>query len=98
MRRQSWLVILAFVGGGFLRVANAAPKPSAKDLQDAKAHFLAGASYYSNGVYDDAAKEFKQSYELSKKPEILYNIAQCYGKIGDDPTTVMYLRRYLAEK
>ncbi len=75
-----------------------AQKPSAKDLETAKNHFLSGASYYKEGLYTDAIREFQRSYDLSKKADILYNIAQCHGKLGDDPTTVVFLERYLAEK
>jgi len=95
--RRSVLAIIAAVclalGGAAL-----AQKPSAKDLEIAKNHFLSGASYYREGLYEDAIREFKRSYELSKKADILYNMAQCYGKLGDDPTTVTYLKQYLAEK
>lgn len=100
--RRSVVVALALSMAALLcaaapRLAHA-QKPSAKDLETAKNHFLSGASYYKEGLYTDAIREFQRSYDLSKKADILYNIAQCHGKLGDDPTTVVFLERYLAEK
>jgi hypothetical protein len=64
----------------------------------ARAHYKAGASYYQRGRYADAVREFEQSYELSRKPDILYNLAHCYDKLGKPDKVVGYLRRYLKEK
>jgi hypothetical protein len=64
----------------------------------ARAHYKSGAAYYQRGKYLDAIREFEQSYELSRKPEILYNLAQCHDKLGQRDKVVGYLRRYLKEK
>ncbi|MBI5480178.1 MAG: tetratricopeptide repeat protein, partial [Deltaproteobacteria bacterium] len=64
----------------------------------ARAHYKAGAAYYQRGKYVDAIREFEQSYELSRKPEILYNLAQCHDKLGQRDKVAGYLRRYLKEK
>jgi tetratricopeptide (TPR) repeat protein len=64
----------------------------------ARAHYKSGAAYYQRGKYVDAIREFEQSYELSRKPDILYNLAQCHDKLGQRDKVVGYLRRYLKDK
>jgi tetratricopeptide (TPR) repeat protein len=69
-----------------------------RKLQAARIHYQAGAAYYQRGKYTDAIREFLQSYELSRKPDILYNLAQCHDKLGQRDKVVEYLKRYLAGK
>jgi tetratricopeptide (TPR) repeat protein len=79
-----------------LLLAVAAPALAQQDA--ARAHYQSGAAYYARGQYDEAIREFEQSYQLSKKPEILYNLAQCNDKLGRRPRVIEFLRRYLDEK
>jgi tetratricopeptide (TPR) repeat protein len=90
MRRAIVLVVV------LLAFAATALAQSKHEL--ARAHYKAGAAYYQRGKYVDAIREFEQSYELSRKPEILYNLAQCHDKLGQREKVVGYLKRYLKEK
>ena len=58
--------------------ALAAPARAATEEDErAKAHFLAGQSYYEQASYTDALREFNEAYRISKRPALLYNIARC---------------------
>lgn len=63
----------------------------------AVSHFQAGSSYYKQGRYTDAIREFREAYDLSKKPALLYNIAQALERLGRTQDAVSYYERYLKE-
>jgi tetratricopeptide (TPR) repeat protein len=68
-----------------------------EDEERAKAHFLAGQSYYDQASYADALKEFNEAYRISKRPALLYNIARCNEGLGDLDKAVASLQDYLAQ-
>lgn len=68
-----------------------------EEEERAKAHFLAGQSYYDQASYSDALREFNEAYRLSKKPALLYNIARCDEALERYADAVSMLERYLAE-
>jgi tetratricopeptide (TPR) repeat protein len=63
----------------------------------AKAHFLAGQSYYEQASYADALREFNEAYRISKRPPLLYNIARCHEALEQYADAVKMLQRYLEE-
>ena len=69
-----------------------------EEEERAKAHFLAGQSYYDQASYADALKEFNEAYRLSQKPALLYNVARCYEALGRFAEAVGMLQRYLADE
>jgi len=75
--------------------------PSRASAQDddeaARTHFLAGRQYYDSGAYEDAAREFQRSYELSARPELLMNLYTVYERLGRWQEAADNLERYLAE-
>jgi tetratricopeptide (TPR) repeat protein len=68
-----------------------------EEEERAKAHFLAGQSYYDQASYTDALREFNEAYRISKKPALLYNIARCYEGLDQPADAVKMLERYLQE-
>jgi tetratricopeptide (TPR) repeat protein len=72
--------------------------PPADDMEAAKAHFAAGSAYYDQANYADAVKEFNEAFRLSKRSDLLYNIAVCYERLNDLDNAIGALRRYLAER
>jgi tetratricopeptide (TPR) repeat protein len=88
---MKWGVIL-----GVVLCASVAHAQS--DLARAKSAYKAGAAQYQKGKYAEAIREFEESYRLSRRPDILYNLAQCHDKLGDVEKTVDYLQRYLRDK
>jgi tetratricopeptide (TPR) repeat protein len=72
--------------------------PTQADEEAAKAHFLAGSSYYEQANYADAVKEFTEAHRLSKRPDLLYNISVCYERLGRWDDAIGSLQQYLTEK
>lgn len=72
---------IAFLGT-FARLprALAAPAPAsdAARRQEAKAAFGRGNTAYNLGKYTEAIAEFENAYALSRLPDILFNLGQCY--------------------
>jgi tetratricopeptide (TPR) repeat protein len=61
----------------------------------AKAHFKQGRDYQEQGYYAKAAEEYKAAYELDRRPEMLFNIAQAYRLAGDCDESAWMYRRFL---
>lgn len=89
---------VAFLLAVLLAVPSGWAQVSSSDQEAAKAHFLAGSSYYEAANYADAVKEFNEAYRLSKRPDLLYNIALGYERLSDYDNAIATLRRYLVEK
>ncbi len=68
-----------------------------EEEERAKAHFLAGQSYYEQASYTDALREFNEAYRISKKPALLYNVARCFEALEQYADAVKMLERYLEE-
>ena len=67
---------------------------SSDDL--ARTHFESGAAYLEESDYDNALRAFQKSYDLSKRPEILLNIATVHERKADLPAAVAALKRFLS--
>jgi tetratricopeptide (TPR) repeat protein len=94
MKRYLLVLIAITLTGG---LAHAQGGPSEADLKLAKQHHQLGTTYYDQGAYDKALQAFKESYELSRKPELLYNIAKCHESLGHLEEAIAHYRRYLSE-
>ena len=66
--------------GGRALAASAVADPAAARRDEAKAAFGRGNAAYNLGKYADAIAEFERAYALSRLPEILFNLGQCYRK------------------
>jgi tetratricopeptide (TPR) repeat protein len=84
---------IALACGVWLLGAPALAQSTSDDL--ARRHFDSGAAYLEESDYDNALKAFQKSYDLSKRPEILLNIATVYERKSDLPSAVAALRGYL---
>lgn len=64
----------------------------------ARAHFVAGETYFADGRFADAAREFNEAYQLSGRPEMLINLSRAYERAGDVTNAVealeVLLERY----
>ncbi|HXK20209.1 MAG TPA: hypothetical protein VNG33_20495, partial [Polyangiaceae bacterium] len=61
----------------------------------ARRHFDSGVAYLEESDYDNALKAFEKSYELSKRPEILLNIATVHERQSDLSGAISALKSYL---
>lgn len=77
----------AAVGGG-----------TAAESNDVRARrlFEIGRTAYDNALYEDALRYFRESYALSGRPALLYNIGQCADRLRRDDDAIDAFERYLA--
>jgi tetratricopeptide (TPR) repeat protein len=64
------------------------------DLNEAKMLFKNGKMLFDEGRYSNAIKSWERSYEISKKPILLYNIAIAYEEMGDLEKAIEYIYEY----
>jgi hypothetical protein len=48
----------------------------------ARIHLKAAIAYYDEARYEDAAREMEAAYALKPLPDLQYNLAQCYERLG----------------
>jgi tetratricopeptide (TPR) repeat protein len=64
-------------------------------LAEARRLYAEGEAHYGAGRYPLAAEAFVKAYELSGKPELLFNLANTYERAGDYQKAAKYMRMYL---
>lgn len=65
--------------------------------QEARARFEAGSLAYSQGRYEAAMNDFRQAYELSHRPGLLFNIGAAAQSLRRDPEALEAFEAYLRE-
>ena len=63
--------------------------------QEAQARFAAGEIAYAAGRYQDALNDFQRAYELSQRPELLFNIGLAADRLRQDTTAMDAFERFL---
>lgn len=78
-------------------ITSASPWAGAQSTSDelARRHFESGVAYLEESDYDSAITAFQKSYELSKRPEILLNLATVHERKSDFASAIAALRAYL---
>jgi tetratricopeptide (TPR) repeat protein len=73
------------------------PKTNTSDDVElrAQAAFERGQRHYSLGEYADAVTSFRQAYELTNNPELLFNVAQAHRLAGNCAKAVEVYRHFL---
>lgn len=74
-----------------------AAKTPEVDLEQAKVKYEEGKAHYEAGEYDKALAAFTEAYNLSNKPDLLFNLGVCSEKIGDSTKAIAYYELYLEE-
>lgn len=72
--------ILAFVL--LLGSARVATAQEDKTTERARIHLKAAIAYYDEARYEDASREMEAAYALKPLPDLQYNLAQCYERLG----------------
>lgn len=90
--RERWVTAILCA---FVLTARPASADSPDDL--ARAHFESGAAYLEQADYESALREFQAAYDLSKRAEILINVATVRERMGKLDEAVHALEQYLAE-
>ncbi|MFH1438644.1 MAG: PEGA domain-containing protein [Pseudomonadota bacterium] len=68
-----------------------------KRKAEAKEKFKKGIEYFKNESYASALVEFKNSYDLSPKSSVLFNIALCEKALFRYDSSIETFRKYMAE-
>jgi tetratricopeptide (TPR) repeat protein len=66
-------------------------------LRRARAPFDEAESQYRLGRFAEALTGYRAALELARRPNLLFNIAQCYRQLGDHPNALFYYELYLAD-
>lgn len=74
-----------------------APGPSDEDRDSAKQFAADGRALFWKEEYEASIKAFKGAYALVSDPNLLFNIATAYEKLGRFDEAIEYLDRYAAE-
>ncbi len=72
------------------------PDEQAANLKRAEELYRNGERLYTEGSYEAAILAFQESYELSREPQLLYNIGNAYERLGDFANSRRYLDQYRA--
>lgn len=75
-----------------------APEARADDKAKAKALYTEGLKHYNLAEYTDAIKAWKESYLISKKPLLLFNIGQAFRLSGDCKQAMTFYDSYQREE
>ncbi|MDF3064572.1 MAG: hypothetical protein K0R38_173 [Polyangiaceae bacterium] len=77
-------------------VALGSPQAHAQSTSDdlARRHFESGVAYLEESDYDSAITAFQKAYDLSRRPEILLNLATVHERKSDLVSAIAALRAY----
>ncbi len=77
--------------------APAADEDAALSDAEARSLFEAGRTAFSAGRFADALDHFERAYELSHRPELLFNIGTCQDRLRRDADAIASFERFLSE-
>ena len=69
--------------------------PSVGMDEAGRAAFIAGQEAYARGEFEDALRAFVGGYELSERPQFLFNIANCHERLHQLDEALDFYTRYL---
>jgi tetratricopeptide (TPR) repeat protein len=87
-------VVVACVALGLLSSSSTAYAADV-DKSAAKAHYEAATRLYDVHEYEAALKEYKEGYLAKPDPAFLFNIGQCYRRLGKTEQALEFFREYL---
>lgn len=91
-----WLLSV-LVAMPVVQAAEAPAELSAEDEARARQLFENGRRLYGEGSYEAAIVAWEACYDLSKRPELLFNLSNAYERLGDARKALDLLNRYRAE-
>ena len=73
------------------------PAYAQQPVEDTRARelFLEGEAHYAAGRYEQAAERYLEAYQLSERPELLFNVGNAYERLGDYRNAAKYLGEYV---
>jgi tetratricopeptide (TPR) repeat protein len=91
MRSRVVACLLLVVALAARPVVAATPEEKAK----ARELFQSGLVHYDLKEYPEALSAFRDAYRVVQDPAFLFNIAQCYRRLGQNPEALDFYRNYL---
>lgn len=92
------LLAIVALGDARAQAAGAPPEAAAAADQDrARTLFENGKRLYNEGSYEAAIEAWQACYELSGRPELLYNLSNAHERLGDTALALELLNRYRAQ-
>lgn len=73
------------------------PPPTPAQIEKAKKAFQEGKKLHEQKKLPEAIEKFKESYNLSKNPLLLYNIGFTMDEAGMEDLALFYYRKFLAD-
>lgn len=73
----------------------AAPMPGDAETAAFKAAFERGEAHFKSGDYGAAIANFREAERMRVTPEVAYDLAKCFEKLGDEAFTIYYYRLYM---
>jgi tetratricopeptide (TPR) repeat protein len=71
------------------------PPAGGSSTEAARAHARQGLALYDLKRFQEAFNEFEQAYLLEQDPALLYDMAQCQRKLGNNEEALHFYRTYL---
>jgi tetratricopeptide (TPR) repeat protein len=96
-RVRSRLCALSFVLASVMTIPAAKAQTAQDTDAEARGLFLAGQAAFATSRYDDALRYFRQSYELSGRPQLLYNIAVAADRLRRDDEALAAFEQFLRD-
>src|SRR5690242_5980271 len=93
--------VLVLIVGPIAAIAaphGAAARAPTAELEKAKAHYAQGKVFFEQGNLQLARAEFEESYRLSKRADLLFNLALVAEKLGVYREAADYLVEYLRQR
>ncbi len=93
-----FLLIVAILAASLVPPSSVHAQGSASreaQITRAKKEFAAGTSAYQNGDFEAALGHFRQAYELTKSPDLLYNIATVSDRMRHDGEALAAYEGYI---
>lgn len=96
VKPRSLLAASTLCGVLSVSVTSYAQSPGATTDEIARSHTENGGRYYQLGRYADAAREFQAAYDLSQRPELLFNLGRALENGGRDREALDAYERFEA--
>jgi tetratricopeptide (TPR) repeat protein len=90
-------LLVPVVSGAQDKPAGEAEEPQKIDLEQAKVKYEEGKGHFKGGKYEEALAAFTEAYNLSNKPDLLFNLGVCSEKLGQNKKAIAYYELYLEE-
>jgi len=70
---------------------------AASDVEDAQKRYAEGVLAFDGAQYETALERFKEAFNLSGNPDILFNLAVCHEKLNSAERAIAFYELYLEE-